>query len=118
MSSRDDTATVLDLVRAARLVIEFRGGIGKPAFLTDRKTQSAILHQLLVIGEATKRLSEPFRARHPNLPWKLMAGMRDQLIHAYEDVDLEEVWKTATVEIPQLLPALEALAPGNPASPT
>lgn len=115
--SRDDQATVLDLVQAARLVLEFRGSLDKPAFLADLKTQSAILHQLLIFGEAAKRLSEAFRARHPSIPWKLMAGLRDKLIHAYDEVDLEEVWKTATVDLPRLLPALEALAPSNPAFP-
>lgn len=91
--SRDDQASVLDLVRAARLVVEFRGTLDKPAFLSDLKTQSAILHQLLIVGEAAKRLSDAFRAAHPTIPWKLMAGMRDKLIHAYDEVDLEEVWK-------------------------
>jgi len=113
--SRDDGATILDLVRAARLVLEFQGGLDKPGFLSDVKTQSAILHQLLVIGEAAKRLSEHFRASHPDIPWKLMAGMRDKLIHAYDAVDLEEVWKTSTVDIPRLLPALESIVPDSPA---
>lgn len=116
--SRDDEATVLDLVRAARLVVEFRSDLDKPTFLTDLKTQSAILHQVLIFGEAAKRLSDDFRTRHPTIPWKLMAGMRDKLIHAYDEVDLEEVWKTATMEIPRLLPALESFAPRDPASPT
>lgn len=49
--SHDDGAIVLDLVRAARLVVEFRGDLDKPAFLTDLKTQSAILHQLLIFGD-------------------------------------------------------------------
>ena len=117
MSSRDDEATALDLVRAARLVVAFRADLDKPAFLTDLKTQSAILHQLLIVGEATKRLSDEFRTRHAAIPWKLMAGMRDKLIHAYDAVDLEEVWKTAAIDIPRLLPALESVAPRDPASP-
>lgn len=108
---RDDDATVLDLVRAARLVLEFKGAMDKPTFFNDLKTQSAILHQLLIIGEAAKRLSESFRTRHAGIPWKLMAGMRDKLIHAYDDVDLEEVWKTITIDLPQLLPSLEAIVP-------
>jgi len=114
--SRNDQASVLDLVRAAPLVVEFRSNLDKSAFLTDLKTQSAILHQLLIFGEAAKRLSDAFRAHHSAIPWKLMAGMRDKLIHAYDEVDLEEVWKTATIDIPRLLPALETLAPSDPAS--
>ena len=106
-----DAATLLDIARAARLIANFRQGMDKAAFLDDLKTQSAILHQLLVIGEAVKRLSLEFRAEHPAIPWAPMAGMRDALIHGYDDVDLDEVWKTAGADIPALLAALEPLLP-------
>ena len=107
---RDD-ATLLDIVKAARLVVEFKGKLAKKAFLRDTKTQSAILHQLLVIGEAVKRLSEDFRAGHPEIPWLRIAGMRDKLIHAYDAVDLDEVWKTITKDIAPLISFLEPLVP-------
>ncbi|MGH2593303.1 MAG: HepT-like ribonuclease domain-containing protein, partial [Anaerolineae bacterium] len=77
----------------------------------DIKTQSAILHQLMVIGEAVKRLSSEFRARHPDIPWALVAGMRDKLIHGYDIVDLNEVWKTAEADVPDLLAWIEPLLP-------
>ena len=95
-----DEATVVDILNAARLARTFVEGMDKAAFLKDAKTQSAVLHQLLVLGEAVRRLSEPFRARHPRIPWRLMGGMRNKLIHEYDDVDLEEVWKTLTTDIP------------------
>ena len=106
--SRDD-ATLLDILKAARLAVDFKGKLAKKAFLRDAKTQSAVLHQLLVIGEAVKRLSEDFRTRHPEIPWARIAGMRDKLIHAYDAVDLDEVWKTLTQEIPPLISFLEPL---------
>lgn len=108
---RDDTATLLDLVTAARLAIQFKGSLDQPAFLKDLKTQSAVLHQLLIIGEAAKRLSEAFRLAHANIPWKMIAGMRDKLIHEYDDADMDEVWNTVTTDIPRLLVALEPLIP-------
>jgi uncharacterized protein with HEPN domain len=108
--SRDET-TLLDIVRAARLVLEFRQGMDKADFFKDIKTQSAILHQLMVIGEAVKRLSQDFRTRHSEIPWTLIAGMRDKLIHEYDIVDLDEVWKTVDVDIPELLSLLEPLIP-------
>ena len=85
--------------------------MNKAAFGADRKTQSAVLHQLMVIGEAVKRLSPEFRERHGGIPWSAIAGMRDHLIHGYDLVDLEEVWKTATADVPSLLTALEPLVP-------
>jgi uncharacterized protein with HEPN domain len=108
--SRDD-AILLDLLKAARLVVQFKGKLAKKAFLRDIKTQSAILHQLLVIGEAVKRLSGDFRARHPEIPWTGIAGMRDKLIHQYDAVDLDEVWKTVTKDIAPLISFLRRVVP-------
>ena len=106
-----DSATLLDILKAARLAVQFKAGFDKVAFLDDFKTQSAILHQLLVLGEAVKRLSEEFRVRHPGVPWKMVAGMRDKLIHQYDAVDLDEAWKTVSSDIPRLIALLEPLAP-------
>ena len=108
--SRDDAA-LLDIARSLRLIIEFTREMDESYFLDDLKTQSAVLHQLLVLGEAVKRLSPEFRARHPEIPWVLIAGMRDNLIHEYDSVDLEEVWRTAQRDVPRLLASLEPLLP-------
>ena len=109
-----DEAYVLDILKAARLAIEFKGTADRAAFLADAKTQSAVLHQLLVIGEAVKRLSPEFRAAHPEAPWKLIAGTRDTLIHFYEGVDLEQVWGMVTSDLPELIGWIKPLAPPAP----
>ncbi|MEW6092988.1 MAG: DUF86 domain-containing protein [Chloroflexota bacterium] len=106
-----DEATLLDIARAARLVLEFKAGMDKAAFFEDVKTQSAVLHQLMVIGEAVKRLSPEFRSCYPEMPWSLIAGMRDKLIHGYDIVDLEEVWRTAEIDVPDLLSQIKPLLP-------
>ena len=93
------------------LVLKFKQGIDKAAFLDDLKTQSSVLHQLTVMGEAAKRLSDQFRDQHPEIPWRLIAGMRDNLIHGYDIVDLEEVWRTAERDVPDLLRWLDPLLP-------
>ena len=108
--SRDE-ATLFDIARAARLVVEFKQGMDKEAFLQDIKTQSAIVHQLMVMGEAVKRLSQGFRTHHRDIPWALITGMRDKLIHGYDIVDLDAVWKTADSDVPNLLCFLEPLLP-------
>jgi uncharacterized protein with HEPN domain len=108
-----DEGTLLDLAAAATRILSFVAGLTKEDFLEDPKTQSAVLHQLLVLGEATKRLSVEFRTEHSEIPWPLMAGMRDVLIHAYDTVDLNEVWKTATKDVPDLLSNIQPLLPNN-----
>ena len=105
-----DDAILLDIVNAARLVQTFVQDMTKEAFLADPKTQSAVLHQVTVMGEAVRRLSPAFREQNPVLPWSLMAGMRDHLIHGYGAIYLEEVWNTAMHDVPEVLIKLGLLA--------
>lgn len=62
--------------------------------------QSAVIRQLEIMGEATHRLPPSFLNQYPDLlPWWAMKGMRNVLIHGYEQVDLETVWKTVTHDV-------------------
>ena len=106
-----DEIVVLDVIHAARLALGFKQNMDKAEFLEDIKTQSAILHQMMVMGEAAKRLSSDYRDEHSDIPWKVMAGMGGVLIHGYDIVDLNEVWKTVHGDIPRVLPLLEKLIP-------
>ncbi len=97
-----DEVVLQDIVNATRLVKDFIQGFEKESFIHDWKTRSAVLYQITVIGEAVKRLSKEFRTDHAEIPWALIAGMRDNLIHGYDLVDWDEVWKTSTVDVPEL----------------
>jgi len=55
-----------------------------------------------VIGEAVKRIPDDFKAKYPSIPWKVMAGMRDRLIHGYDVVDAAILWRTVKTDIPEL----------------
>jgi len=107
---RDD-ATLLDILLAARRALRFQADLTEEQFAEDLKSQSSVLHQLMVLGEAVKRLSDSFRGQHPEIPWKGYAGMRDRLIHGYDSVDLDEVWRTLQEDLPELISIVEPLAP-------
>ena len=102
-----DDAVLQDILNAAILVMDFVRGFDKQTFLDDWKTRSAVLYQLTVIGEAVKRLSQVFRNEHSEIPWSLIAGMRDHLIHGYDLIDWDEAWKTASMDVPDLLSTVE-----------
>lgn len=112
MRSRD-SASLLDMAKAARLALEFVQGMDQVSFEADRKTQSAVLYQITILGEAVKRLSSELRSQQPDIPWSAMAGMRDKLIHDYEGVDIRRVWMTLQTSLPEFLAAIEPLLPNE-----
>lgn len=81
----------------------------RETFFSSDYLQDAVIRNLEIIGEATKRLSDDYRNEHPGIPWRQIAGMRDVLIHAYYQVDLEEVWITYNEQLPELMVAIEML---------
>jgi uncharacterized protein with HEPN domain len=106
-----DIVTLLDILQAARLILQFTAGMHREDFIEDEKTNAAVIREVEIIGEATKRLSADFREAHSAIPWREMAGMRDVLIHAYDSVDLDELWFVVEVSIPELIALIEPLIP-------
>ena len=77
-----------DIVDAGEQAIAFVGDMSYDQFAEDRKTIFAVTRAFEIIGEATKLLPQGVRDKHPKIPWRLMAGMRDKLIHSYARVAL------------------------------
>jgi uncharacterized protein with HEPN domain len=109
-----DQTALLAIVTAGRLAVEFTQGVDRKAFDADLKTQSAVLHQLLILGEAVTRLSAQFQAAYPAVSWSLVAGLRDQPLHAGDEVNLDEVWTTVRRDLPKLLEDLRPLLQAQP----
>lgn len=78
-------------------------------FAIDDKTQFAVIRALEIIGEASKKVPDSVRQEFSTVPWRLMAGMRDKLIHVYFGVDTEVVWKTATIDIQDIKCSIQKL---------
>ncbi len=104
---RDCRVYLRDILQSFRNAQEFVGRMSYEKFITDKKTVSAVVRELEVAGEATKQLPGTVRRKYPDIPWSDMAGMRDKLIHFYFGVDMEIVWETVKVRIPQLEPLIE-----------
>jgi uncharacterized protein with HEPN domain len=110
MSKKREIDDYLDDILTAVADVEvFVSGINYDTFTKDKRTVNAVIRSLEVLGEATKRIPESFRQKHPDIPWSKMAGMRDVLIHDYMGVDLKTVWKVAQERLPELKPLLEKL---------
>ena len=106
-----DAALLLDMRLAALEALAFVAGLDGAMFAGSRLHQNAVIRSLEVVGEAAGRVSSSFRARHPQIPWRDITGMRNRLIHGYGDVRIEMVWMAARDKLPELIAALQPLIP-------
>jgi len=102
----DFVEDILDAMNKAESLVE---GASFIQFVADYRTNFAVVRALEIIGEAAKRLPEDLRKRYPDIPWKGMSGMRDRIIHGYDNVDLQIVWDVVKRDIPQIKPKIERI---------
>jgi len=99
----------LEHIREAIQRIRSYTADGWEAFSRNTMAQDAVVRNFQVIGEATKQISEATRQRHPDIPWRQIAGFRDVLIHDYMGVNLRRVWNVIDQHLPQLEEAVDEL---------
>lgn len=107
MSKREDTVILQDIVEAIERVETYTKGMSYQQFISDRKTQDAVVRNLEIVGEATKNLTEKTKQQNPDVSWKSMAGMRDKLIHDYFGVNYDVVWTIINEDLEELSSSLE-----------
>jgi uncharacterized protein with HEPN domain len=95
-----------DILNYADDAVQFVDGMDFSAFEQDKRTHYAVIRALEIIGEATKNVPQDIRARYPTIPWRLMAGMRDKLIHDYISSDLKKVFETVLTDLPIIKTAI------------
>lgn len=87
-----DQESLIDIATAIKRILRYTANISRADLEANDEKLSAILYQITIIGEAAKRLSLTFREEHPEIPWREMAGMRDVIVHEYDQLDFDVIW--------------------------
>jgi uncharacterized protein with HEPN domain len=98
-----DLDSFRDMALAARRVLKYVQNVSQQDFAQDLEKQDSIIYRILILGEASKRISTEFQNNHPDIPWRQIAGMRNVLVHEYDQVDLDVLWNVTQNNIPDLL---------------
>lgn len=106
-----DLQSLLDMLQSAQIVMNYLKGRSQGELATDLQFQDAMIRRLLIIGEASKRVSETTRQALTTIPWIAINGMRNRLVHEYDEIDLEIVWDTAVNNLPILILELKKVVP-------
>ena len=109
-----DNAYLRDVLDSARAIAQYLHGISREEFSANPEKQDAVIRRFEIIGEAARHLSPEARQALPEIPWRLVTGMRNILIHDYDDVDVETLWETAHHDLPALVLRLDAYLAQHP----
>lgn len=109
-----DAASIWDMVQAIHLVQEFTSNLTYDTYLDSVLTQSAVERQLEILGEAARRLSDEFRQAHPEIEWHRIIGLRNILIHRYDEIRQQTIWAVVDSQLEPLLTQLKSLLPTPP----
>lgn len=93
---------LVDILEAIGNIKEYSKNISYEEFAADKKTTDAVVRNLEIIGEAVKNIPDGIKAKHSEVNWKAVAGMRDKLIHEYFGVSNQIVWETIKNDLPLL----------------
>ena len=103
-----DRAPLSQILEHIELAIEFAGK-DKARFKSSRISQSAVVRELEVIGEAAKRVSPAARDRSTGIPWRSMTGFKNIAVHQSDSIDLDRVWEIVSADLPAIRGRVRAL---------
>lgn len=112
MKNEEPIFFLQDIQNSVAKIFKYTNDISYNEFISNDMIKDAVERNFEIIGEAVKNLSEDFRNKYPNIPFKQIAGMRDKLIHDYFGVDYEIVWKTIKDKLPQFYSDITELIRG------
>lgn len=109
MRKRDDNVYILDIIDSIEIIIGYTSGTSEADFEKNMMLQDAVHRRFEIIGEASARVSDTFKERHPEIEWRLMKLMRNKLIHEYFGISSGTVYATITEDLPPLLLKLKSI---------
>lgn len=104
-----DREYMIDILESAKLAIDYIGEKSREEFFLDSQCHDAVIRRIEIIGEAARRISDETRSAYTELPWSDMIGMRNLMIHEYDDIDIAIVWETVKNDLPLLIDSLEKI---------
>ena len=110
---KDDEIRLRHMLDAAREAVAFARGRRRGDLDNDRQLVLALVKDVEIVGEAATQITKPTRQHLPEIPWERIVGMRNRLVHAYFDMNLDIVWKTIRGDLPVLISLLESAIPSE-----
>ena len=104
-----DRIYLIDIVESAKRIESIIADLTRETFERNETGQLAVLHLLTIIGEASRRVSDTLRESHVAHHFRSAIAMRNIIVHQYDAVDLDVVWRTATVSVPKFREELEKM---------
>lgn len=113
MLPEEDIVRLRHMLDAAEEALEFARGRSRADLDTDRMFARAVVQDIEIVGEAAGAVSRQTQNLYPDIPWAAITAMRNRLIHAYFDIDLDRVWDTLVDDLPSLVPELRRIVNGQ-----
>ena len=105
--NESDRERLRHMLDASREALSFIEGRSSDELLTDRMLLLSLVKEIEIVGEAAARVSNEYRAEARSIPWSVVVGIRNRLVHGYFDLNLDVIWSTLTDDLPPLVVALE-----------
>ena len=113
-SNKHITVYLRDIAESLDRIEQYTRNMTINDFDEDLKTKDAVIRCLQVIGEAVKNIPEDFRIQHPTIPWRMIAAMRNKLIHEYSGINADMVWVVVDKDVPELKAKISLLFNSQP----
>ena len=106
---KDDSLLIKDMLESGIKATEYLGNQNYEKFSNDTLLQDAIARRLEILGEAASQISKEFQKSHSEFDWKGIIGLRNRLIHGYDYVDVEVIWKILKEDLPDLISKIKSM---------